>query len=70
MRVLLHPLMHSCLTVLTYIHWNTKSPQDPGPPRPLMSDKAILCYICGWSHRSYLYSLAGGLVPGSSMWFS
>jgi hypothetical protein len=28
-----------------------------------MNDKAILCYICGWSHG---YSLVGGLVPGSS----
>ena len=30
---------------------------------PLMPDKAILCYICSWSH---VYSLFGGLVPGSS----
>jgi hypothetical protein len=29
-----------------------------------MSDKAILCYICGWSHVSpHVYSLVGGLVP-------
>jgi hypothetical protein len=32
-----------------------------------MTDKAILCYICGWSHRSFhMYTLVGGLVPGSS----
>jgi hypothetical protein len=31
-----------------------------------MPDKAILCYICGWSHGSlHVYSLVGGLVPGS-----
>ena len=37
------------------------------PPLPLMLDKAILCYICIWSHDSlYVYSLVGGLVPGSS----
>jgi hypothetical protein len=27
-----------------------------------MPDKAILCYICSWSH---VYSLVSGLVPGS-----
>jgi hypothetical protein len=28
-----------------------------------MSDKAILCYICIWSHGSlHVYSLVGGLV--------
>ena len=32
-----------------------------------MSHKAILCYICSWSHGSlHVYSLVGGLVPGSS----
>jgi len=37
------------------------------PPLPLMSDKAILCYICSSSHGSlHVYSLVGGLVPGSS----
>ena len=28
-----------------------------------MHDKAILCYICSWSH---VYSFVDGLVPGSS----
>jgi hypothetical protein len=33
----------------------------------LMSHKAILCYICCWSLESlHVYSLVGGLVPGSS----
>jgi hypothetical protein len=31
-----------------------------------MPDKAILGYMCIWSHGSlYVYSLVGGLVPGS-----
>jgi hypothetical protein len=32
-----------------------------------MPSKAILCYICGWSHGSlHVYSWVGALVPGSS----
>jgi hypothetical protein len=32
-----------------------------------MSNKAILCYICSWSHGSlYVYYLVGDLVSGSS----
>jgi len=32
-----------------------------------MPDKAILCYICSWSHGLlHVHSLVGGLVPGSS----
>jgi hypothetical protein len=32
----------------------------------LMSDKAILCYICSWSHVSlHVYFLVGSLVPGT-----
>jgi hypothetical protein len=47
--------------------WGIKPPQDQGSPLPLMSHKAIFYYICGWSHRrTQLYSLVGGLVPGSS----
>jgi hypothetical protein len=44
-------------------------PQGLGSPFPLITDKAILCYICSWSNGSLhcsLYSLVGGLVPGSS----
>jgi hypothetical protein len=38
--------------------------QDQGSPLPLITDKAILCYICGWSHGSLdVYFLVGGLVP-------
>jgi hypothetical protein len=32
-----------------------------------MLDKAILCYICSWSHgHLHVFSLVGDLVPGSS----
>jgi hypothetical protein len=34
-----------------------------------MPYKAILCYICGCSHEFlHVYTLVGGLVPGSSGW--
>jgi hypothetical protein len=47
-------------------HWVTEPSQDQGL-LPLMTDKAILCYICSWSHESHhVYSLIGDLVPGSS----
>jgi hypothetical protein len=46
------------------LHWNTKPSQDQRPFLPLMSDKAILWYICSWSHGFlHVYSLIGGLVP-------
>ena len=46
------------------LHWGIKPSQDQGAPLPLMSDKAILCYIYSWSQ---VHSLVGGLVPGSSV---
>jgi hypothetical protein len=49
------------------LHWGTKPWHDQGPFLPLMHDKAIHCYINSWSHGSlHVYSLIGGLVPGSS----
>jgi hypothetical protein len=31
----------------------------------VMSNKAILCYVCSWNHVFlHVYSLVGGLVPG------
>jgi len=40
---------------------------DQGPLFPMMPNKAILCFICDWSHRSIpVFSWDGGLVPGSS----
>ena len=47
--------------------WGIKHPQAQGPLLLLMSNKAILCYICSQCHGSfYLYSLVGGPVPRSS----
>ena len=49
------------------LHWGIEPSQDRGSLLPLMSDKAILCYIRSWSHGSlHVYSLVGGLIPGSS----
>jgi hypothetical protein len=51
----------------TPLHWGIEPSQDQGPLLPLMTNKATLSYICSWSHESlYVYSLVGGLVPGSS----
>jgi hypothetical protein len=41
--------------------------QDQEPLLPLMSHKAILCYIYSWSHGSFcVYSFVGDLVCRSS----
>ena len=33
-----------------------------------MSEMSVFCYICSWSHGSlHVYSLIGGIVPGSSV---
>ena len=51
------------------LHWDIEPSQDQWPLLPLVPDKAILCYICIWSHGSLHGSLVGGLVPGScSLW--
>ena len=48
-----------------------RPPQDQGFPFPLMPDKALLCYICSWSHGSlHACNLAGVFLPGISRWFS
>ena len=38
-----HPLLPHCSSIP--LQWGLKSPQDQEHPLPLMSDKAILCYI-------------------------
>jgi hypothetical protein len=46
-----------------------KPPWDQGPLLPLLSGKAILCYICIWSHGSLqAHSLVGGLDSGRTWW--
>jgi hypothetical protein len=60
-----HPLLLPCPGIP--LHRGIKLSQDQGPLPSLMSNKAILCYICGWSLGSlYVYSLVGGSVSGSS----
>jgi hypothetical protein len=62
---LTHPLSAHCPGIP--LHWGIEPSGDEGTLFPLMPDKAILCYICDWSHGSlHVYCLAGGLVPGSS----
>jgi hypothetical protein len=61
----IHPLPPPCPG--TTLHCCIKPSQDQGPLLPLMSDKAILCYTCSWSHGSlHMYPLVVSLVPGSS----
>jgi hypothetical protein len=48
------------------LHWGNNPPQDQMPLLPSMPNKAILYCICSWSHGPiHVYSLVGGLVPGS-----
>ena len=47
------------------LHWGIEPSRDQGPLLPLMPNKAILCYICGWCHGS-LHMLVGGSVSRSS----
>jgi hypothetical protein len=65
MRVLLsHPLLSQHPNFPLY--WVIEPPLEQGAPHPLMPDKAVLCYICSWSHEAlHVCSLVGGLVPGS-----
>jgi hypothetical protein len=67
-RVLLHPPTHSHLPALAFLlHWRIEHTQAQGLLLPLMSNKAILCYICSQSHGSlHVYTLVGGSVSGSS----
>jgi hypothetical protein len=60
-----HPTQaHLPVLALSYTgSLNTLRPKN----LPSHWSQSVLCYICGWSHGSlHLYSLVGGLVPGSS----
>ena len=49
------------------LHWGIESSQDQGPFLPLMTNKAILCYLYSWTYGSlHVYFLVGGLILGSS----
>jgi hypothetical protein len=70
MRVFPYPPTHSLFPPLLpgiSLHWGIEPSQDQGPVLTLMLYRAILCYLCGWSHGSlHVCSLVGDLVPGSS----
>ena len=72
MRVFLHTRSTTSASLLQYpLHWGTKPPQDEGLSLPFVSDKAVLCYICICCQESlHVYTLVGGLVPGSPKWSS
>jgi hypothetical protein len=56
---------HHCSTIPLCCGF--KPSQDLGPDLTLMTDKAIFCYICSWSHEKfYEYFLVVSLVPGIS----
>jgi hypothetical protein len=63
--LLTYPLLLPCSDIP--LHYGIELSQEQGPIFSLMSHKAILCYICNWSHESHhVYSLVDGLVPGCS----
>ena len=62
-----HNFLPNCSSIP--LHWGIKPQQDQWPPLPLLSDKAILRYICIWSHGSHpVHSLVNGLFPGTAGW--
>ena len=66
MKVMPRPPTHSCLITLAFLYTRASSFHRT-KDLPLMPDKAILCYICSWSHGFlHVYSLVGGLLPRSS----
>ena len=60
-----HPLTSSCPDIP--LHWGVENPQAQVLLLSLMSNKAFLCHICGWSPGSlHVFSLAGVPISGSS----
>jgi hypothetical protein len=57
----IHPFPSPC-PQFPYTGASIEPSLDQGPLLPLTNDKAILCYICSWSH---VYFFVDGLVPGS-----
>jgi len=67
MRVFPHPSAHPFPPPHPDIslHWGVEPWQDQELLLPLIPNKAILWYICSWSHGSvHVYSLDSGLVLG------
>ena len=62
---LTYPLLPHTSSI--HLCWGINPLQNQGLPLSLTPDKAILCYIYTWIHRSiHVYSLIGGFVPKSS----
>jgi len=62
-----HPFPPPCPDIP--LHWWVETWQGQGLLLPLVPNKAILYYICSWSHGFvHVYSLDGGLVPESTGW--
>jgi hypothetical protein len=63
----LHSYTHCCLPALAFPYTGASNlPRTKGLSSHWCPNKAILCYICGWTHGSlHVYFLVGGLVPGS-----
>jgi len=60
-----HPSIHPFLPPWADIplHWGVRPWQEQGLLFPLVPNKAILSFICSWTHRSvHVYSLDGGLT--------
>ena len=66
-----YPFLLPCPGI--HLHGSIEPSLDQGPLLPLMTNKAILCYICSWSPVSlHIYSSVGAFVPESSVgtgWF-
>jgi hypothetical protein len=58
---------HPPTPVFPPLHWDIQHTQVQGSLLPQMSNKVILCHICGQHHRPlHVYSLVGDPVPRSS----
>jgi hypothetical protein len=67
--VLPHPHTHYSLTNLAFSYCGASSLHRTKGLLSQSLTKAILCYICTWSHGSlHVYLIVSGLVPGSSGW--
>jgi len=76
-----YPLYPPSHNPFPFFYEDVPTPTHPLPPQHLHWGNSLhrtkgfssyrcwtICYICGWSHKSlHVYSLVGGLVPGSSL---
>jgi hypothetical protein len=65
-----HPPTHSLLPIHPVIplHWAIDLSQDQGRLLILLFNKAILCYICGWSHGFlHVYSYSKAILKNQTL---